>query len=377
VSDAHVRPLLAKWRIGWSDRALSSGRSALESAAAPACYFMFEGTNARACPALATDPTKKSCPIRTATGTTSTQACAGGTVTDAYAVSDDGSVSGFNQDIATFCCAANYAGKTCALSAGPGPAGSTTADCPAGHFCSGCGDAGGNKCKACFQVPFDPSGSRPCALSLQTDDEGVSKVCVRSCPAAHASATNPIPTAGLPHLSLIGQSAVTVECGSTWADPGASAVDICDGDISSAITTSSTVDTSAAGSYTVSYGVTDASSLSASAHRTVIVEDTSPPTVAVKPIVLWPPDHKLHRYTLADCATATDACAGQLELNAAGVITGASEGVVISGPFSFAVAAERPGNSAGSISTVDFVVTDPAGNAAPATCTIVVPHDMR
>ena len=61
--------------------------------------------------------------------------------------------------------------------------------------------------------------------------------------------------------------------GDTFSDPGATATDDVDGDITSSITitSSSTVDTSVAGFYTVLYSVTDAAGNSASVYREINV----------------------------------------------------------------------------------------------------------
>jgi surface protein len=59
--------------------------------------------------------------------------------------------------------------------------------------------------------------------------------------------------------------------GDTWTDPGATATDETDGDITSSITVSGTVDTSTVGTYTLIYNVADAASNTASVTRTVVL----------------------------------------------------------------------------------------------------------
>ena len=81
-----------------------------------------------------------------------------------------------------------------------------------------------------------------------------------------------------PVISLIGDSIVTVEVNSNYNDDGATALDNYDGDISSNISTSGTVDTSIVGDYTVKYNVSDSSGNAATqVTRTVQVRDTTPP----------------------------------------------------------------------------------------------------
>src|SRR2546425_7483561 len=60
-----------------------------------------------------------------------------------------------------------------------------------------------------------------------------------------------------PQLSLVGGTE-TVECHGTFADPGATALDACAGDLTSSIVVTGSVDASTVGDYTLSYSVTDA-----------------------------------------------------------------------------------------------------------------------
>ena len=59
--------------------------------------------------------------------------------------------------------------------------------------------------------------------------------------------------------------------GDTFTDPGATATDDTDGDLTDSITVSGTVDTSATGTYTLEYSVEDAAGNSSSTSRTVVV----------------------------------------------------------------------------------------------------------
>ena len=61
-----------------------------------------------------------------------------------------------------------------------------------------------------------------------------------------------------PVITLIGDSVVTVEVGSNYVDVGATANDNYDGDLSASIITTSNVDTSKVGTYTITYNVSDA-----------------------------------------------------------------------------------------------------------------------
>ena len=61
-----------------------------------------------------------------------------------------------------------------------------------------------------------------------------------------------------PAISLIGSDLIELEVGDTFTDPGATAYDARDGDVTVGITTSGTVDTAQAGTYTLTYQVADA-----------------------------------------------------------------------------------------------------------------------
>ena len=75
-----------------------------------------------------------------------------------------------------------------------------------------------------------------------------------------------------PVITLTGSSTINLTVGDTFTDPGATATDDVDGDLTSSITTSGSVDTSTAGTYTISYNVSDAAGNAATVvQRTVIV----------------------------------------------------------------------------------------------------------
>ena len=61
-----------------------------------------------------------------------------------------------------------------------------------------------------------------------------------------------------PSLVLLGEEIITIEKGQRFDDPGATATDSLEGDISSLIVRTGTVNTNVAGSYTLEYNITDA-----------------------------------------------------------------------------------------------------------------------
>jgi hypothetical protein len=74
-----------------------------------------------------------------------------------------------------------------------------------------------------------------------------------------------------PVLTLRGPSTMTLQVGDFYADAGASAMDNRDGDITARVVTVNPVDTSRAGTYLVTYSVSDRAGNNASIARTVIV----------------------------------------------------------------------------------------------------------
>lgn len=75
-----------------------------------------------------------------------------------------------------------------------------------------------------------------------------------------------------PVLTLKGSNPMTIDVGSSFTDPGATATDDVDGDISSSIGVTGTVDTSTVGTYTLTYTVSDEAGNVSTGTRTVNVE---------------------------------------------------------------------------------------------------------
>lgn len=77
----------------------------------------------------------------------------------------------------------------------------------------------------------------------------------------------------IPVITLIGDASITVTQGNTFADPGATAIDTEDGDISTNLDIINPVDTSTLGTYIITYNITDSDGLVAlEVTRTVTVE---------------------------------------------------------------------------------------------------------
>ncbi len=83
-----------------------------------------------------------------------------------------------------------------------------------------------------------------------------------------------------PVISLLGSATVNLTVGDSYTDAGATALDDVDGDITSHIVVVNPVDTSTAGTYTVTYNVSDAAGNNATqVTRTVIVSNPLPPAL--------------------------------------------------------------------------------------------------
>ncbi|MEO9851145.1 MAG: cadherin domain-containing protein [Reichenbachiella sp.] len=81
-----------------------------------------------------------------------------------------------------------------------------------------------------------------------------------------------------PVITLIGSATETVILGGTYTDPGATASDLVDGDLTASVVTTNPVDVNTSGSYTVRYNVTDGSgNVAVEVTRTVEVGLTSEP----------------------------------------------------------------------------------------------------
>ena len=79
-----------------------------------------------------------------------------------------------------------------------------------------------------------------------------------------------------PSITLIGGSQIEVTAGESFIDPGATAIDDVDGNITNLIQITGAVDTNQVGTYSIVYSVSDSSGNSSSVSRTVVVVEALP-----------------------------------------------------------------------------------------------------
>jgi hypothetical protein len=147
-----------------------------------------------------------------------------------------------------------------------------------------------------------------------------------------------------PVITLVGNATINLNVGDTYTEQGATATDNIDGNLTSSIVTTGTVNTASAGTYTVNYNVSDAAG-NAAAQVSRAVTVTADTTVPVITLV----GNATINLNVGDTyteqgATATDNIDGNL-----------TSSIVTTGAVNTAAAATY---------TVDYNVSDAAGNAA-------------
>ncbi len=209
-----------------------------------------------------------------------------------------------------------------------------------------------------------------------------------------------------PVVIVLGANPATVECGTAFVDPGATATDSCAGTLP--VVTTGTVNASMPGSYTLGYATVDPSGNAGAGARSVTVRDGTGPAVSVvSPIVVAPPNNKYRTFKIADLVrSAVDACSSGVGV-ANVVITKISSderdgcgsrddrddrgrhghhsgnshtsGDIIIGADcrSAQLRIERDGQGNGRVYTISLHVTDLAGNRTTATVKVMVPKNQK
>lgn len=114
-----------------------------------------------------------------------------------------------------------------------------------------------------------------------TDSNGISIIS----PSCSTTVTSPSVNQP-PVISLIGANPFNFTVGAVFIDPGATAIDAEDGNLTSQIIATSTVNTGVLGAYIITYSVTDSGGLSASATRVVNIVPLGPVTLNVINLVV-------------------------------------------------------------------------------------------
>ncbi len=194
-----------------------------------------------------------------------------------------------------------------------------------------------------------------------------------------------------PVITVNGANPMTVECHSTFTDPGATASDACDSNVP--VTTSGSVNTNVPGVYTLTYNASDDSGNAATPKtRTVIVTDTTGPVITTNGLMpsLWPANHKYVTFNVTDFVTGvSDGCDGSLSVSSVVITTvtsdeienGNGDGntlndiVIAANCKSVQLRAERDGSGNGRVYIITFRVADASGNTTTKTVKVVVPHN--
>jgi Tol biopolymer transport system component len=190
-----------------------------------------------------------------------------------------------------------------------------------------------------------------------------------------------------PVITLNGNNPMTVECHTSFTDPGASANDGCAGPVSWGATGS--VDLNVPGSYTITYSATDGTN-QASATRTVNVVDTTAPTITMTTNVirLNTANHKYVTFNVSDFVSAvSDGCDSLLGINNVVIVSVSSDEpensnldgnttndiVIAPNCKSLQLRAERADRGNGRVYTITLKVKDPSGNIGTAVRKVFVP----
>ena len=156
-----------------------------------------------------------------------------------------------------------------------------------------------------------------------------------------------------PVMTLIGANPFYVELGSTFADPGATATDLCAGAVS--VIASGMVNTNAVGTNTLTYTAGDGSGNTNTATRTVIVRDTTPPAIS---------------WSFTNLVVAANSNCGALMTN----VTGTNFILATDLSLPLAITQSPTNNAPLQVGTnvVIITVADPSGNKSFSTNHVIV-----
>jgi hypothetical protein len=199
-----------------------------------------------------------------------------------------------------------------------------------------------------------------------------------------------------PTITLTGKDPMVLECPAMYVERGAMLKDACDP--SPTLTIEGTVDGGTLGTYTVTYTATDHAGNTATATRTVVVQDTKAPTLScsVSTPLLWPRNDKFVNVGLQ--VNVTDACdpnpkvrikvysdedsdkekgkdkdKGRDNDKGRGDDKDSPDAEKI-GAGTLQLRAECSGKGGGRVYLIVVTATDKSHNTSFSSCTVVVPH---
>jgi hypothetical protein len=173
-------------------------------------------------------------------------------------------------------------------------------------------------------------------------------------PAIASSSSGDLFVDQAPTLTLLGDSTFNLDLGEVFADPGFSAEDFSGNQLSTAVKLTGEVNVNVAGTYPLTYAVTDVRGFKTSATRIVVVGDFTSPIVNLNPNVSS--FHEAGTQYLDPMATAADVLAG--------ISTDLTASITVNYNFN---EKSPPG-----IYSVIYVATDAAGNVGTATRTVEI-----
>jgi len=148
-----------------------------------------------------------------------------------------------------------------------------------------------------------------------------------SCPVTRVVNVLASPDTTPPVITLLGPDTIRIDlCDSTYSEPGATATDDVDGNITHNIMTSDNIQPGVPGAYWVMYTVTDGASNADTAYRTVILEDLPPQITllgndTVKVEICFPFNDP--------GATASDPCLGNVPVTVTGSVDTSTVGTYV------------------------------------------------
>ena len=174
-------------------------------------------------------------------------------------------------------------------------------------------------------------------------------------------------------MTLNGPAAVTIEAGTSWTDPGATAADTCGADLTGAIQVTGQVHRRVPGVYVLTYFVSDGFN-SSSVTRTVTVVDTVAPWLS--PVIVAPSSIKASQSRMADVlvlylsvdVTGWPVCT--LGVTSNQPVFPNTDWQVL-GPYHVRLRAERTG-SQNRIYTITATCSDASGNMTARSDTVTV-----